>query len=402
VQRNSVALHTMNTNVFEASHFNMVAKTQYGLEEVLSHELTKLGASDVQIHNRAVSFSGSLKLMYEANLHLRTALKILLPVAKFKAENERDLYEEIRRIEWDKFMDVDGTLAVHASIKSTFFNHTQYISQKTKDGIVDFFRDKYGRRPSVELIHPDLSIDIHIYKDDVTVSLDSSGESLHRRGYRGENTLAPINEVTAAGMILLTGWDGKGNFVDPMCGSGTLLIEAALYARNIPPNQLRKKFGFHSWKNVDVKLWNEVKQQATDAICDSEATFTGCDKTFKAIDIARGNVERAGLDEDIRLSNKRFEELIPPAGGGIVIMNPPYGERLPVEEIAAFYKMIGDKLKKDFEGYTAWIISSNVDALKRVGLAASKRLMLYNGALECKFHKYELYKGTRRKTETEQ
>jgi putative N6-adenine-specific DNA methylase len=386
----------MNSKVFDSGELNMVAKTQFGLEEVLCNELLKLGAKDVTAHNRAVSFSGNLRLMYEANLHLRTALKVLIPIAKFKAENERDLYEEIRRMEWDQYMSVDGTLAVHASIKSHFFNHTQYISQKTKDGIVDYFRDKYGRRPSIELVNPDLSIDIHIFKDDVTVSLDSSGESLHRRGYRGENTLAPINEVTAAGMILLTGWDGKGNFVDPMCGSGTLLIEAALYARNIPANALRKRFGFHGWKNFDKALWNEVKQQAADKICESEATFIGCDKTFKAIEIARGNVERAGLDEDIRLSNKRFEELKPPAGGGIVVMNPPYGERLPVEEIAAFYKMIGDKLKQDFEGYTAWIITSNAEALKRLGLAASKRLMLYNGALECKYYKYELYKGTRR------
>jgi len=375
----------------------MVAKTQFGLEEVLAEELRILGAEKVEAHNRAVSFEGDLRLMYKANLYLRTALKVLIPIAKFKATNERDLYEEIRRMQWDQYLDVDGTLAIHSSVKSDFFNHSQYISQKTKDAIVDGFRDKYGRRPSVDLTHPDLSIDIHIFKDDVTVSLDSSAESLHRRGYRGENTLAPINEVTAAGMILLTGWDGIGNFVDPMCGSGTLLIEAALYAKNVPANWLRKQFGFERWKNLDAKIWQEVKDDAQANIRECEARFFGSDKTFKAIDIARGNVERAGLDEDIRLSNKRFEEVVPPAGGGILIMNPPYGERLPIEEINAFYKMMGDKMKKDFKGYTAWIISSNIEAMKKIGLAASKRLNLYNGALECKYHKFELYEGSRSK-----
>jgi len=375
----------------------MVAKTQFGLEEVLAEELRKLGATNVEEHNRAVSFEGDKRVMYKVNLYVRTALKILIPLVKFKAINERDLYEEVRRIEWDKYLDVDGTLAIHSSVKSDFFNHSQYISQKTKDAIVDSFRDKYGRRPSVDLLTPDLSLDVHIYKDDVTISLDSSAESLHRRGYRGENTLAPINEVTAAGMILLTGWDGKGNFVDPMCGSGTLLIEAALYARNIPANRIRQTFGFQRWKDFDAALWEEVKSESEKNIIDADATFIGCDKTFKAIEIARGNVERAGLDEDIKLSNKRFEELIPPTGGGIVVMNPPYGERLPIDEINAFYKMMGDQLKKNFEGYQAWIISSNVDAMKKIGLAASKRLNLFNGALECKFHKFELYKGTRDK-----
>lgn len=381
----------------EGQKFGMVAKTQFGLEEVLTNELMQLGAENVEAHNRAVGFAGDLRLMYKANLWLRTALKVLVPIKKFKAVNERDLYEEIRRIEWDKYLDVDGTLAVHSSVKSDFFNHSQFISQKTKDAIVDGFRDKYGRRPSVDLERPDLSIDIHIFKDDVTVSLDSSAESLHRRGYRGEMTLAPINEVTAAGMILLTGWDGKGNFVDPMCGSGTLLIEAALFAKNIPPNWLRKQFGFERWKNFNKSIWQSVRMEAESAMRECEATFVGSDKTFKAIEIARGNVERAGLDEDIRLSNRRFEEFVPPSGGGLMVVNPPYGERLPVEEINAFYKMMGDKMKKDFKGYTAWIISSNAEAMKKIGLAASKRLILYNGALECRYHKFELYEGSRAK-----
>ncbi len=376
----------------------MVAKTQFGLEEVLASELTGLGAKNVEAHNRAVSFEGDRELLYKSNLYLRTALKVLIPIAKFKAINERDLYEEIRRMNWDEYLDVDGSLAIHTSLKTDFFNHSQYVSQKVKDAIVDSFRDKYGRRPDVNLEKPDLSLDIHIFKDDVTIALDSSAESLHRRGYRGENTLAPINEVTAAGMVLLSGWNGKSNFVDPMCGSGTLVIEAALIAKNIPANMLRNQFGFERWKDFDPELWKRVKEDAKNNIRASEATILGSDKTFKAIDIALGNAERAGVVDDILLINKRIEEVTAPeGGGGILMMNPPYGERLPVEEIEAFYKMIGDKMKKDFKGYTAWIISSNKEAMKKIGLAASKKLTLFNGALECKFYGYELYEGSRAK-----
>lgn len=373
----------------------MVAKTQFGLEEVLAAELTALGATSVETHNRAVSFSGDKALMYKANLHVRTALKILVPVEKFKARDERDLYEEVRRIDWTKYMDVDGTLAIDGILNSEYFNHSQYIALKCKDAIVDQFRDRYGRRPSVDVMQPDLRLNVHITRDDCTISLDSSNESLHRRGYRGESTLAPLNEVTAAGLILLSGWDGKGVFMDPMCGSGTILIEAAMFAKNIPANMLRRQFGFETWKDFDAALWKQVKQEARDNIREADATFIGGDTVFKVIEIARANAGRAGLAQDITFSNKRFEEQRPPASGGIVIMNPPYGERLPVEEINAFYKSIGDKLKKDFKGYQVWILSSGKEALKKVGLQASKRIMLYNGALECKFHRFDIYEGTR-------
>jgi putative N6-adenine-specific DNA methylase len=373
----------------------MVAKTQFGLEEILAKELSDLGATNVETHNRAVSFEGDKALMYKANLHCRTALKILVPIEKFKARNERDLYEEVRRIDWDQYMDVTGTLAVDGILKSEYFNHSQYIGLKTKDAIVDQFRDKYGKRPDVDVVHPSIRLNLHINKDDCTLALDSSNESLHRRGYRGESTIAPLNEVTAAGLVLLSGWDGKGTFMDPMCGSGTILIEAALFAKNIPPNMLRKRFGFESWKNFDAKLWKQIKEDAQANIKESEATFIGSDSVFKVIEIARENVTRAGLDEDIRLSNKRFEDTKPPEGGGTVIMNPPYGERLQVEELNDFYKMIGDKLKKDFKGFNVWIISSSKEAMKKVGLQASKRMLLFNGALECKYHCFSIYDGTR-------
>lgn len=377
---------------------NMVATTQQFLEPVLVNELKQIGAIDITKHNRAVSFSGDLGVLYKANLCTRTALKILVPYVKFKARNERDLYEELNRLPWEDFLDVDGTLAVHTSLSTDFFNHSQYVSQKTKDAIVDRFRDKFGRRPSVDVIKPHLSITVHIVRDEVSISFDSSAESLHRRGYRTEQTLAPINEVTAAGMVMLTEWDGKGAFVDPMCGSGTILIEAALYARNIAPGLFKQHFGFMYWRNFNKQLWQSVVDEAKAAIKETDTIFMGSDKTFKAIDIARANVTRAGLDEYIKLSNKRFDEVKPPQDvDGLVIMNPPYGERLPIEEIGDFYKQIGDKLKTDFTGYTAWIISSNQPALKKVGLAASQRLTLFNGPLECKYYKFELYKGSRRK-----
>lgn len=380
-----------------STRFNMVATTQQFLEPVLAEELRKLGAEDIFKHNRAVSFYGNLETLYKANLCTRTALKIVVPFKKFNARNEYDLYDEVKKIEWENYLDVDGTLAIHTSLSTNYFNHSQFVSQKAKDAIVDRFRDKFGRRPSVDTEKPHLSIAIHIVHDQITISFDSSAESLHRRGYRTEQTLAPINEVTAAGMVMLTEWDGKGAFIDPMCGSGTILIEAALYARNIAPGLFRKHFGFMYWKGYDAVLWEKLVAEAKSRIKETDTVFMGSDKTFKAIEIARANIERAGLDEDIRVSNKRFEEVKPPQGvNGLVIMNPPYGERLPIDEIGNFYKEIGDKLKQDFQGYTAWIISSNVAALKRVGLAASQRLPLFNGPLECKYYKFELYQGSKR------
>lgn len=374
----------------------MVAKTQFGLEELLATELRNLGAENVETHNRAVSFEGDLKLMYKANLCLRTALKVLIPIHKFRARNEKQLYDGIKQVNWSEYLEKDGRLVIHTSLKSEFFNHSQYVSLKSKDAIVDQFRERFGERPGIDLTHPDLSIDIHINRDEVSVSLDSSAESLHRRGYRTDSTLAPINEVTAAGMILLTGWNGEGNYYDPMCGSGTLLIEAAMIARNMPPNLNRPQFGFERWKNYEPRLLEEVRQEAVSQIRESKANIIGSDKTFKAIEISRENITRAGLDEDIKVSNKRFEETKGAEGGGIMIINPPYGERLPIEEIGAFYKMMGDQMKKAFEGYDVWVISSNIEALKKVGLAPSKKISLYNGALECKFHKFEIYKGSKR------
>jgi putative N6-adenine-specific DNA methylase len=376
---------------------NMVAKTQFGLEAILATELGACGAQNIQTHNRAVSFSGDTSVLYRTNLCLRTALKVLVPIHKFYAINEDKLYKGIQQIEWDKYLSKEGTLAIQTSLKSDFFSHSHYVSLKCKDAIVDQFRDKYGIRPSVDLDQPDLSIDIHIHHDEVSVSLNSSGASLHRRGYRTDSTLAPINEVLAAGMIMLTGWNGEGNYYDPMCGSGTLLIEAAMIAKNMPPNLYRERFGFESWKNFNHGIFESVKAEAIKNMHPSKARILGSDKTYKAIEITRENSQRAHVEDVVEVSNKRFEEVKGPEGGGLMIINPPYGERLPIEEIGAFYKLMGDIMKKEFNGYDVWVISSNIPALKKVGLAPSKKIPLFNGALECRYHKFEIYKGTRDK-----
>ncbi len=383
---------------FSDKTFNMVAKTQQGLEPLLAKELEQLGATNIEQHKRAVSFDGDLRLLYKANLCLRTALRILIPIHRFEAVNDRELYNGVQEVNWENYMDVDGTLAIEASTNSDLFNHTQYVSLKTKDAIVDQFREKYGVRPNVDIYQPDLRLNLHIFQHQCTLSLDASGESLHRRGYRAEGNLAPLNEVTAAALILHSGWNGEGVFMDCMCGSGTILIEAAMIAKNMPPNLKRERFGFEGWRNFDAKLWKEVKDEAIANIHESKATIIGNDAVFKVVEIARNNARIAGLEDDIQLTNKRFEEQTPPepVNGGTVIMNPPYGERIDIGEAAEFYKMMGDKFKQSFTGYDVWLLSSNKEALKKVGLAASKRLVVWNSQLECKFHKFEMYRGTRR------
>jgi putative N6-adenine-specific DNA methylase len=375
--------------------FTAIAKTQQGLEPLLAEELIAIGARNVEQHKRAVSFTCNQILLYQANLCLRLALKILLPISRFQVKNDKDLYEEVRRIGWKEWMNVDDTLAVDGLLNSKYFNHSQYIALKTKDAIVDYFRDHFGRRPSVDTVHPHLRINVHIFNDECTLSLDSSGDSLHRRGYRSSAAIAPLNEVTAAAMIASTKWDGKGVFIDPMCGSGTILIEAAMHARHMPAGMFRS-FAFQRWKDYDEALWKKVYEDAISKIEDTDTKFIGCDKVFKVAEMARENCTKAGLDEYIRLSNKRFEELQPPADvKGIVVVNPPYGERIEVDEINAFYKMMGDVFKQKFSGYDVWILSSNKEAMKKIGLAASKRLTIWNGPLECRFHKFEMYKGSR-------
>lgn len=371
-------------------------KTLAGLEEVLAKELAALGAEEIEQGVRVVYCQGDLRLVYRANLELRTALRVLIEVNTFQASNEEELYRGIRRIRWDEYLSADGTLAVDATVNSDFFRHSKYAALKTKDAIVDQFRAQTGRRPSVDVNYPDLRINLHIYKDNCTVSLDSSGDSLHKRGYRTEGREAPINEVLAAGMLLLTGWDLQMPFIDPMCGSGTLAIEAGLLAYNIPPQLTRHSFGFQAWRDYNRNLWEEVVREAESRIRKSGPTIIATDRDFGAVKVTNQNILAAHLEGKIEVERKRFEQMEPPTAPGILLMNPPYDERLPLADTEAFYKMIGDRLKQAYTGYEAWIISSNMEALKVVGLRPSRRLSLFNGALPCKLLKFELYAGTRK------
>jgi len=379
----------------------LIAKTMAGLEPVLAEELKQLGASQVEALNRAVYFEGDLRLLYRANLELRTALRILKPIHSFRVRDEQGLYRQIYDIDWRHYMGVNDTLAVDAAVNSPNFNHSKYVALKTKDAIVDRFRKEEGRRPDVSLHRPTLRVNVHIYGEECTVSLDSSEESLHKRGYRVEALEAPINEVLAAGMVLLTGWRRDCAFVDPMCGSGTILIEAATYACNRAPQLQREYFGFKRWPDYDEDLWSGLLADAHKRVTNFEHGLYGYDMAFKAVKIANHNALAAGLEGQVEIGRQRFERLAPPAAEGLIVMNPPYDERLAESDVEAFYKMIGDRLKQAFSGYEAWIISSNKEAMKNIGLRPSRKMTLYNGALECKYHQYQLYSGSRRSEKTE-
>ena len=376
--------------------FQMLAKTFKGLEEVLAKELVELGVNNVQIERRAVSFTGDKRMLYMANFCLRTASRILVPIAQFKARHTDDIYEQVKQIDWSEYMTTKMTFQIDATVYSDYFRHSQFVTYRVKDAIVDWWMERGGVRPSVKLTNPDLYLNVHIGGDIVTVSLDSSGESLHKRGYRVANTQAPINEALAAGMLLLAGWNGQGDFYDPMCGSGTLLIEAALIARNIAPGIYRKGFAFEKWANFDADLFEDVYSDDS-----REREFThkiyGSDAGFYAMQTAMKNVESAGLQRDIEVKQIRVQELRlteKDTDGALVMINPPYGERLAQDkDVMNLYKDMGTALKHQFSGATAWIISSNDEALKCIGLRPAKRVRLVNGDLDCWFNQYVLFKG---------
>lgn len=379
----------------------MLAKTFKGLEEVLAQELIELGANDVQLERRAVSFRGDKALLYRANFALRTALRILVPVKsdKLKAKGpkpEDQVYAIVKSIDWSQYMTVDSTFVIDATVYSELFHNSLFVTYRAKDAIADYWTEKTGKRPNVHAERPDIRINLHIGNDAVTISLDSSGESLHKRGYRVATTEAPISEVLAAGMLLIAGWHGQSDFFDPMCGSGTLLIEAALIARNIAPGVFRQSYAFEKWPDFDADLWNEIYNDDS-----REREFNhriyGSDASFYAIQQATKNIKSAGVAKDIELKQVRIEELKNiSAEGALVMLNPPYGERLKSnKEMEDLYSAIGSTLKHQFAGATAWIISSNVAAMKYIGLKPSKKLHLLNGELDCQFNKYDLFQGKR-------
>ena len=374
----------------------LIAKTLAGLEPVLVQELEQLGARDIEPINRAVAFEGDKELLYRANLELRTALRILIPIQQGKVRTEDELYRLVRTVDWSQYMKVNDTLAVDGVTNSKFFTHSKYVALKTKDAIVDQFRDATGRRPNVNVFAPRLRVNVHIFNEDCTIALDSSDDSLHKRGYRLSSVEAPINEVLAAGMILLSGWKADRPVMDPMCGSGTLVIEAGLIATQRAPQLNREHFGFKRWPDFDESLWAKILEAARQRVRKSPVPILGSDKNFKAVRLTEQNAMAAGLEDAITVQRKKFEKLEPEVEAGMVIMNPPYDERMSEADIGGFYEMIGDQLKQQFPGFDAWIISSSTDGLKRVGLKSSKKIPLYNGALECRFVQYELYAGTRK------
>jgi len=378
-----------------AENFEMVAKTFRGLEDVLSGEVEDIGGLNIRKGTRAVFFSGNKEVLYRANFHLRTALRILKPVFEFRASDENELYKGAADFDWSLMMGVNNTFAIDGVLKSPYFNHSKYIALKVKDAVVDQFRAKTGKRPDVDTDDPDIRLNLHISGDKCTILLDSSGESLHRRGYRTEASSAPLNEVLAAGMIMLSGWDRKTDFIDPMCGSGTIPIEAAMMAYNIPPGIYRKQFAFEKWPDFDKTLFESIYNEEYPEP-DMNPRITGSDISPYAIRMARSNARNAFLMKRIDFTVTPFEDVIPFGEEGVLVSNPPYGERLKEENMRAFHTIIGDCLKKNFNGFSAWLLTSNLDALKFTGLRPDRKIVLFNGPLECRFVRYSIYKGSKK------
>lgn len=402
--------------------FRQVAKTFKGLEEVLAQELIELGANEVQMERRAVSYKGDKAMLYRANLCLRTALRVLVPirVESLKVKNERNrrfesgkyrgeqskkaelikpedqVYEIAKRVKWEQYMTEDSTFAIDATVYSESLRNSRFVTYRVKDAIADYWTEKTGKRPNVKTEDPDVRINVHIANETVTVSLDSSGESLHKRGYRVATTEAPISEVLAAGMLLMAGWKGQCDLYDPMCGSGTIPIEAALIARNIAPGVFRKSFAFEKWPDFDEELWSEIYNDDSKER-DFKHKIYGSDASFYAVQQATKNVKSAGVQKDVELRQIRMEEIKEvEKEEKIVLINPPYGERLASnKDMEELYGKIGTALKHQFTGATAWIISSNEAAMKCIGLKPSKKMRLLNGELDCQFNKYELFAGKR-------
>ena len=375
---------------------SFLAKTFYGFEPLLEKELRKLGAKNIKSINRAVSFEGDLGFLYKANLSLRTALRILMPIGRFPVKNQTDLYRAIDRIDWSKWFSAEQSFIIDVTLFSDHFNHSLFVAQKAKDAIVDQFSKREGKRPSVTTENPDIRIQLHLQGDQLTISLDSSGNSLHQRGYRIETNIAPINEVLAAGILLHSGWEGKTYFYDPMCGSGTIAIEAAMITCNIPPSLNRTTFSFMNWKNFNAELFELIRNSCLSKVREFRGHIYASDKAPSAVRKAQENIENAGLEEYISVVRSDFFFADRPSEVPFhIVFNPPYGERLSIDA-DVFYGKIGDTLKKEYKGCEAWFITANIEALKSVGLRPSRKIKMFNGKLESRLVKYELYEGSRK------
>lgn len=370
-------------------------KTFFGLEEILAEEIKKLGGKNVEIKNRAVNCEGDLGFLYKINYSARTALKIMVPLFTFKAWDENRFYDKLFDFKWDEYLNVDQTFAIDATVYSERFKHSQFMSLKMKDAIADYFKLNYRRRPDVDPKNPDIKFHLHIDRELVTVSLDSSGDPLFKRGYRKEQGEAPLNEVLASGMLQIAGWDGKGNFLDPMCGSGTLLIEAAMIAMDLPAQIFRKRFGFQNWKNYDAELFQKIKEVRVNRLKEFTGKIVGYDVDQKMLNAARINIEAAEMEDVIEVRQQNFFESKKELFPLLMVFNPPYDERIAIND-EEFYKKIGDTFKTGYPSTLAWFISSDLEAVKKIGLRPSRKIKLFNGKLETRFLQYEMYEGTKK------
>lgn len=391
---------TVPTEQRPRAEFKMIAKTMFGLEEILADELRQCGAKDIEPLTRAVAFTGDMRVLYRANYTCRTALAILKPFAEFEANDEQELYDNVAKIKWEKIIDVDGTFMIDSTTSGEIFTHSYYAALKTKDAIVDRLRRLFNHRPNIDTENADFKINLHIADTHVTLLLNSSGESLHKRGYRQGVGLAPLNEVLAAGMIKLAGWKCDCNFYDPMCGSGTLLIEAAMLANNIPAQYYRREnFAFKRWRDFNIGEWKSVKEQEDRKIGagDFEYEIWGNDIDLDVLQQAEQNLQYAKLHKDVMLYHGSFENQEPPEGKTLIVTNPPYGERIKVEDLNALYTKLGDTFKNLYgERCEVWLITSDFEAMKHIGLHPSKKIQLFNGALDCRLLKFELYSGSKK------
>ena len=391
---------TVPTEPTPRAEFKMIAKTMFGLEDILAEELRQCGAKDVEPITRAVAFTGDMRVLYRANYTCRTALAILKPFAEFEANDEQELYDNVAKIKWEKIIDVDGTFMIDSTTSGDIFTHSYYAALKTKDAIVDRLRRLFNHRPNIDTENADFKINLHIADNKVTLLLNSSGESLHKRGYRQGVGMAPINEVLAAGMIKLAGWKCDCNFYDPMCGSGTLLIEAAMLANNIPAQYYRREnFAFKRWRDFNIGEWKSVKEQEDRKIGagDFECEIWGNDIDLDVLQQAEQNLQYAKLHKDVMLYHGSFENQEPPEGKTLIVTNPPYGERIKVEDLNALYTKLGDTFKNLYgERCEVWLITSDFEAMKHIGLHPSKKIQLFNGSLDCRLLKVELYSGSKK------
>ena len=391
---------TIPTERQQREEFKMIAKTMFGLEEILADELRECGAKDIEPLTRAVAFTGDMRVLYRANYTCRTALAILKPFAEFDANNDQELYDQVYKIRWEKILDCDCTFMIDSTTSGEVFTHSYYAALKTKDAIVDRFRRNFGKRPSIDTEQPDYKFNLHIRDNHVTLLMNASGDSLHKRGYRQGVGVAPINEVLAAGLLKLAGWKCDCNFYDPMCGSGTMLIEAAMMANNIPAQYYRgNRFGFMRWKEFNLGEWKSIKAEEDRKIgsLDFEGEIWGNDIDEQVIQQCEKNLEYTKLHHDVMLHIGDFADQEPPEGKTLIVTNPPYGERIKVEDLNAMYEKLGDTFKQKYgKDCDVWLITSDFEAMKHIGLHPSRKIPVQNGALDCRFLHFELYEGSKK------